>query len=982
MSTFLSSTPLQGDNPTEISIPSGRCSKLMNAALTATQKEILPSVWNTFLTLTLKGVLKDGHLAQKQLLTCCRNGFYSNASQIGPSVLPLLARIWEGFSEDSKRFEFAAELTKSYIKGFESERSNYEKAAILRTFAETIGFLIKNEVCDVESTHAFIISNLKNINSEFPKLIGTLVKDPTFYSTLTQKSIEANVINSKEYGDFVVGLVTQPVSLFNDAKPVVRKGVKFRDPSEDISKPSGSEPNLPSFENLPNHKKIFLQNFVQTCVTIHAYKALSIVSRNFQNNELWSSVNISCLDLSKETDKSTRLRLSLDLIHLNPENPQILGVFSDQFEFFKEPADLQLFLKELNHFTHIQPIKKWIRMSVFTDVIESCLKNTNLTEGELVTILKFVLTDIFPDSYSSKICRILVDRLNRDEKFFENLARILTYSSFKVDLSEVYAQYWEIFLRKSINETEDISLELSESVCTRNRQRLSTHFLMEKLEQQLTSCKTVKQINSLVNLCKKLEFAEDDIELAVKIAVPPIKPEFLAFIGLSHTTDMLHDILDPIPRFSGHHRSILIKSIFHGRCVQSNSDPKELFQPAINVLYAQAVARIWTEVEKSEYFDNLSEELSQELEVISSQLIESICANHVVRREFKIEIEKILTSQSQDPIWSSKLPIRILLEYCQKSEIKFDLQVDVPVAAAGDGDISDVKVQADKLLNLFTLNKFIIKESIEWISGRRTSHPDDFEFDPVFRHTKNKNLMNKLLLITLELLERVDSEDNEEFLSTAACWIEAWLKHTKNLETTSKTQLMWISNLARGVRIIGERARALSSICPKFIQEYLEFHCAQIYPVIYALYNQLNGEVENHSFWTQQALYYVSTALATMPGTTLAFIEPDSIKVCDIFANILANGIHPPTRIAAYKVLRKVKYDTGEAKDLPIIPPGIDEMIKKLMEKFNVPEEDEDHESPRQISKEESKYLLSYLLLWDALLKIQQSSNEFASYVR
>lgn len=965
---------------TEISIPSGRCSKLMNAALTATQKEILPSVWNAFLTLTLKGVLKDGHLAQKQLLICCRNGFYSNASQIGPSVLPLLARIWEGISDDSKRSEFAADLIKSYIKGFESERSNYEKAAILRTFAETIGFLIKNEVCDVETTHAFIIANLKNINSEFPKLIGTLVKDPTFYSALTKKSIEANVINSKEYGDFVVGLVTQPVSLFNDSKPVTRKGVKFRDPSEDTCKSSaGSSSSLPSFENLPNHKKTFLQDFVQTCVSVHAYKALSIVSRQFQSNELWSLVSISSVDLSKEADKSTRLRLSLDLIHLNPENPQILGLFSDQFEFFKEPADLQVFLKELDPFIHIQPIKKWIRMSVFTDVLEDCLKNANLSEGELITILKFIMADTFPDTYSSKISGILVERLNRDEKFFENLGRILTYSSFKVDLSEVYAQYWEIFLRKTINETEDISLELSESVCTFNRQRLSTHFLMEKLEQQLTSCKTVKQINSLVNLCKRLEFVEDDIELAVKIAVPPIKPEFLAFIGQSHTTEVIYDSLDPVPQFSGHHRSIIVKSIFHGRCVQSNSDPRELFQPAINVLYAQAIARIWTEVEKSEYFANLSEELRQELEVISSQLIESICGNHVVRREFKIEIEKTLAKNSQDPIWSSRLPIRILVEYCQKSEIKFDLQFGVPVDAAGDGDM---KAQADKLLTLFSLNKFNIKESIAWISERRTSHPEDFEFDPVFRHAKNKSLMNKLLLITLELLERVDGEDNEEFLSTAACWIEAWLKHTKNLETTSKVQLMWISNLARGVKIIGERARALNNICPKFLQEYLEFHCAQIYPVIYALYNQLNMEVENHSFWTQQALYYVSTALATMPGTTLAFIKPDSIKVCDIFANILANGIHPPTRIAAYKVLRKVKYDTGDAKDLPIIPPGIDEMIKKLMGKFNVPEEDEDHDGPRQTRNEESKYLVSYLLLWDALLKIQQSSNEFASYVR
>ncbi|ODM98607.1 E3 ubiquitin-protein ligase listerin [Orchesella cincta] len=962
LSTFVASTA-QVENAPVVSIPAGRCTKLMNSALSATQKEILPSVWNTFLTLTLKGILKDAQLAQRQLLTCCRNGFYSNASQIGPSVLPLLARIWDGIPDDDKKSEFATDLTKSFIKGYEAERSNYEKAAILRTFAETIGFLMKNGVCDIDATHLFILDNLKTIHNEFPKLLGALVKDTSFFKTLTEKAIGANVMNTKEFGDFMVGLVQKPTSLFTDAQPI-RRRVKFRD--EENSEPDDA--TLQPFEVLPEHKQQFLQDFVQTCTSTHSYVALSIVSRQFRHVNLWSSVNVSEIDLSQEEEKRIRLRISLDLIALHPDNPQILGIFSDQFEFFKEPSDLVVFLEELNSFSHLPPIKKWIRMAIFTVVIETSLKTAALSEAELLTVLKFVLKDIFSDDFIANICAILVERMDRDKTFFENLARIMSYSKFKVDVSTVYGKFWEVLLLKTVEAAEGSSLELSESVCTKNNGVLSKMVLMEKLERQLELCRTVKQIDSLVEVCRKMHIRDDDIELAIKTPSLNIKPELLLFCGYGYSCT-INDALEPVPKFGSPHLSIILKSILHGKFVQDSEEQEELIMPLINVLYAQSIARVWSEIEKSEYFDHLSDDLTQELGVISSRLIERVYSDSRPRLQFIAKMNQAI--QSQDPIWASRLPTRILSEYCEKA--------DIPYGITPAKQKEDFTHQVDNILYNFQMNNFDIKETVAWMTERRNQHADDFEFETLFMHTKNKGLMSKLLLITLELLDRVEPE-HEEFLSTGTCWIEAWLKHTKNLEITSKLHLVWINNLARAVRIIGDRARALDNVCPKFLQEYLEFHCAQIYPIIYALYLQLN-ELSSHSFWTMQALYNVSRALATMPGTTLAFIEPDAVKICDTFSNILGHGVNLPTRVAAYRVLRKVKYDTGEAKDLPIIPPGIDDVIKTLMVKLKTSENVE-LDRHRQSYEEERKYLVSYLLIWDALLKIQQSSNEFASYVR
>lgn len=946
----------------------------MNAALTATQKEILPNVWNAFLTLTLKGLLKDGHLAQRQLLTCCKNGFYGNASQIGPSVLPLLARIWEGFPEaqEGKKREFAVELIEGFVKGYESERSNYEKAAILRTFAETIAFLMKNEVCNVEKTHEFIIKHLKAVTSEFPKLIGTFVKDSSFYEELNEKAIKSNSLNTKEYGEFVVGLVSQPVSLFQDATPVVRKAVKFRDPSDS----SNSGTTIPTFDSLPEHKRLFLQNFVKTCVEHNAFTALSIISRQFPHKDIWTMVNLATLDFSKEESNLTRLRLALDLLQLSPENPQILSLFSNQFELFKDSSNLQLFVKELQNFTKLQPVKKWIRMGVFTDVVETCLKTGQLSEMGLSTILKFVFSDIYPESFIITICSILCTRMDKEEKFFEDLARLLSYSTFQVDLSPVYGKFWEYLLRKSVEGEESTALELSETVCVRNREKLSTGFLMEKLENQLEACETVKQVDLMVSLCRKLDFVDDDIELAVKSRPLSIKPDVLVFIGQT-SRDLANDTLDQVPKFSKHHRAIILKSIFYGRFVQNKeNDSTDLVPAAVNVLYAQAVGRIWTEIEKSEYIEPLAEELLQELDMISSRLIETICADPNCRKIFRKEVDRAI--DSPDPIWNCKLPVRILLEYCKKSEIKFDLPPKPPL---GQSVESGLNGETSTILNDFSFNKINRETNINWITEKRQSCSDDFEFETIFYHAKNKSLIHKLLQITYQLLERIE-DDDEEFMSTGTCWIEAWLKHTKNLEASSKSHLLWISKLARAVGVIGERVRTQATAFPKFAQEYVEFHCAQIYPVIYSLYNQLNNDVSSHSFWSLQALYYVSGALSTMPGTTLAFIEPDSIKLCDIFSNILGNGVSASTRIAAYKALRKVKYDMGDAKDLPIVPPGIDDNIRKLIGRLHVAQNEDKEKILYADDDITIKYLVSYLLTWDALLKVQKSSNEFASYVR
>ncbi len=79
-------------------------------------------------------------------------------------------------------------------------------------------------------------------------------------------------------------------------------------------------------------------------------------------------------------------------------------------------------------------------------------------------------------------------------------------------------------------------------------------------------------------------------------------------------------------------------------------------------------------------------------------------------------------------------------------------------------------------------------------------------------------------------------------------------------------------------------------------------------------------------------------------------------------------------RIAAYRILKKVRYDrTGEG-DLPIIPPVIGSVIRNLVEKVG--------RAAATEGADNNEVLVSYLLIWDALLKIQSGSNEFATYVR
>lgn len=54
---------------------------------------------------------------------------------------------------------------------------------------------------------------------------------------------------------------------------------------------------------------------------------------------------------------------------------------------------------------------------------------------------------------------------------------------------------------------------------------------------------------------------------------------------------------------------------------------------------------------------------------------------------------------------------------------------------------------------------------------------------------------------------------------------------------------------------------------------------------------------------------------------------------------------------------------------MPIVPPVIGNVIKALLDTLNRDGTNND-------------VMISYLLIWDALLKIQQGSNEFATYVR
>jgi hypothetical protein len=991
-------------------IPAKKCVKFINTALSASQKETLPSLWNTFLLLTIKGVLSDIQLARKQLLLACKNGFYGNACQISPSVLPLLARIWTGISSENdttSKEEFAHDIIKATIQGYGTERSLIEKGAIAKSLVETLGFLCKHSISslDMAPIYAFIYSNLAELSNDNSKLFGTLVKDQGFYDGLIQHGAANELLNSKYLGSFIVGVcfiqpagdsnVPGPSSFGGGGIRKVKKSVKFADPDDDSSSSNNDSSSYTLFETLTDQKQAFIQSFVKTCVERKAFKPIAVLSRTYRSEKIWKDVNTAEIDVSNEEDKITRLQLALELVQVFPENPAVLGRFSDEFENFeKNPSDFKIFLKELDSFTHLQPIKRWIRMNVFTTVVERLITSGDLSEGELQTILKFILRDsIFPTDFTSHIVSVVKGRLETDPGFFDNVSHILSSSSFKTDLSQIYEHFWELYFLRSVSLVES-DLELIETVCFRNLGKLSVAKVAEILEKYLESCEKPKQIDVLIGIAKRLEFTCDMLGPLPKLNV---KAEVLSFIGESYA-EVVHDILEPVPKFSKVHRAAISKAIFKGKLtyqdLSENSSELDLINPLLNVLYAQAVARVWSDVEKSGYFDKLNQELSDELDVVSSRLIEKIHENKGAWKRLWEELDSISSSsgvevpstsrsgsppKSSDPVWQSRLPLRIIVEYCSKAEIKersLSSETSTPIN-------DDFKLQVDHVLDNMSRNMYNVKDIIHWITEKRAKNPNDFEFETLFKQTKNKLFMHKLLNITLTLMENLDKDGDgndetaEEFLGLASCWIAAWLKQTKNLQVNppSKIQLSWISNLAKGVKIIGQKARNLNELCPKFVQEYVEFHSSQLYPVVYALYLQLNQEVPSHSFWTIQALFYVSSAIVAMPSNTLAFIEPDSVKSCEIFGTIVGQGVSLACKIAAYRVLRKIGYDRSGEGDLPIIPPVIDNLIKTLHRKKR------DRETGEFLGLEEEG-LIPYLLVWDAVLKIQQGSNEFATYVR
>lgn len=447
----------QEDNTTtnaqQFIIPSDKCTKFINAALSSNQKETLPNLWNTFLLLTLNGVLSDIHLARKQLLTCCKNGFYGNASQIGSSVLPLLARIWEGFAQDdNSKQEFSHDIISSTITGYGNERSLFEKASIARTLVEIVAFLSNHEVIEMRPVYQFIFSNLSDLTSDFAQLHGNLIKDQDYYDGLIEFGFENSsreVFNSKEFGNFLVNLCVlhDAKSSMQNQKPAGafrRKRVQFRgedESSDNIGSGDQAEgENKPSldFSSLSDQKQQFLQTVIKRLVQESAYKPVTVLSKKFKDKRIWTGISIIDVDLSSEEDKLTRLQVYLELINVYPEVPVLLGKFSDEFENFQDPSDFKQFLKELSLYTHLQPIKRWVRMPHFTGIVESLLLAGSLDESELQTILKFVFRDLFPQEFVSSIIGTMTERIGRDPTFSDDLSHILVSSNFRADLTQIY----------------------------------------------------------------------------------------------------------------------------------------------------------------------------------------------------------------------------------------------------------------------------------------------------------------------------------------------------------------------------------------------------------------------------------------------------------------------------------------------------------------------------------------------------------------
>jgi hypothetical protein len=235
------------------------------------------------------------------------------------------------------------------------------------------------------------------------------------------------------------------------------------------------------------------------------------------------------------------------------------------------------------------------------------------------------------------------------------------------------------------------------------------------------------------------------------------------------------------------------------------------------------------------------------------------------------------------------------------------------------------------------------------LTVERNEHAERFKFEELFNRLedKDKQELISLLELTMELMSR-----EETFLSTAACWISAWLRNSKNIVLDNKYSLLWTTKLSRAVTLLHQLAKTSLS----FTQEYVEFHAANLFPNIYAHFIQLKDSTE---YWQLLTAQNVAEAVSFIPTSILQTIEQESIQIFQTFTPVLRR---PEIfyKVAAYKLMKKVT-----VKD-EIIPKEYNRFFQQVKDNVEYPDE----------------YFVTYLLAWDALLYCQPDAYELAQFVK
>jgi len=138
--------------------------------------------------------------------------------------------------------------------------------------------------------------------------------------------------------------------------------------------------------------------------------------------------------------------------------------------------------------------------------------------------------------------------------------------------------------------------------------------------------------------------------------------------------------------------------------------------------------------------------------------------------------------------------------------------------------------------------------------------------------------------------------------------------------------------------------------------EYTEFHAGLLFPPVYSHFLQLAGSDE---FWALEAAENVSEAVALIPASILNTLLDEPSKAFELFLPVaLRNQVF--FKVAAHSLLSKVSL-TKE-----ILPREFEAFSKRF----------------RKVDSHAEEAEVTFLLLWDALLRAQPNGFELANYVK